>query len=364
MSHATAALQQHTKGIDISSDTDGTHYIIIRSDLHCYLKCTNNADYPPGFKGQKYEISPLHPACAWGDHYTCGSDGFKIIKGNYFITVNDLSHPTNLSLNCQELSTICQGGDNYLNTGPNSYIVIKGDDYISVPDLTSSNATHGTLAPAFKKGLYFYGKNSGIGVLAALIDEDKQNWGIVDWTTSDLDNSSNARKYFVYPDLIDFLPGGISLNFGTASPRWELLKCFTNSSDTALDWTESVSETVGYNKSEFTSLEKNWSVTSEVSMGTSFEAGFLVQSAIEMQFSLSGTYGGASIQTSQEDWSEEHTNTEEVSLHVDSKETVYLWQYRLGFAGAAKSLLFCRDIAITKDPKPPSGSPLPPVTPP
>ena len=360
MSEPTAALMPHKKGIDICNDLDGSHYYIIRSDLHCYLKCSIHVDYQPNYEPQQYEIFPLHPACAWGDHYTCGPDGFNIIKGNNFITVNDLTAPKHMSLNCQKLSEDCQDGNHYLYNGTD-YFIIKGNQVICTPSLTGPSTSTGTLDPTFQNGLYFYAELGGIGVLAALIDEDEQNWGIVDWVTPSLFDSSNADKYFVYPDLLDFLPGGLSITYGIASPRWELLKCFINTSNTALEWKESISKTVGYNKSEFNSLETNWSVTTEVSMGTSFSAGFLVQAAIEMQFSLSSTFGGANIQTSQEDWSEEHTTTEEVLIHVEAGQTVYLWQYRLGFAGAARNLLSCRDIAITNDNKPPSNSPLPPM---
>ena len=95
-------------------------------------------------------------------------------------------------------------------------------------------------------------------------------------------------------------------------------------------------------------------------MGTSFSGGFLVQSAVEVQFSLSTSYGGASIQTTQEDWSEEHTITEQLSVEVEAGKSVYIWQYRLGFSDSANDvLLYCRDLAITNTDTPPTIIPLP-----
>ena len=68
---------------------------IIRSDLGCYMKCNSYLDDPIGGKhGQEFEIYPLDPSCAFGDHYLYGPDGFYIIKNNQFIIVNDLNAPT------------------------------------------------------------------------------------------------------------------------------------------------------------------------------------------------------------------------------------------------------------------------------
>ena len=359
MSNSKAAIQPHTKalGIDTCANTSGDVYFI-RSDLHCYMKCKNNLDYDSQ-DGQKYIIYPLHPSCSWGDHYLKGPDGFIIIKGKNFVTVKQFKAPIDISINVKALSTACQGGENYIYDGTN-YLIIKGDKYTCAPSLTSSNTRSENLYSAYVNALYYYGCDGTVGIITNMIDDAKADWGVVFWSTSSL--KSKGHKYWVYPDVLDFLPGGISTTFGTAAPKWELLKCFNNSSESTLHWEESISKTVGYNKSQFKSLEKNWNVSTESSMGTSFEGGFLVQSAIEAQFSLSTSFGGASIQTSQEDWSDEHTITEAVSLDVAPGKSVYIWQYRLGFAGAASSMLFSRNIAITATDKPPSSTPLPIVS--
>ena len=84
-----------TRGVDICGDSDSVY--IIRSDLHCYIRCTIHLDYSQGYRNdQKYEVFPLHPACSWGDHYVKGPNGFIIINGNSFITVTDLSVPVDI----------------------------------------------------------------------------------------------------------------------------------------------------------------------------------------------------------------------------------------------------------------------------
>ena len=61
--------------------------------------------------------------------------------------------------------------------------------------------------------------------------QDNPNWGVIFTLTSDL--SSSGQDHFVYPDVINFLPGGISVTVGTAEPKWKLLiKSIQNCEDT------------------------------------------------------------------------------------------------------------------------------------
>ena len=70
-------------------------------------------------------------------------------------------------------------------------------------------------------------------VISELVD-----FGTIYTVTSKL--SEAGSSYFVYPDVIDFLPGGISMTYGTAAPRWELLIPVTP--------IQEISKTVGYIK--------------------------------------------------------------------------------------------------------------------
>lgn len=353
----SAALVPHglaAKGIDMCGGSNQAW--IIRSDLHCVLtSISSKLEAPPSESGtQRYIVYPLHPACSGGDHYIKKEAGsFVIIKGKYFATVEDLWSPEN-SIEWNEMSSLCQGGDHYMYTATAKFVIVKGNTFFMVPDLysTTTNAHH-LLQNDMSNGLYYYGLGDNFYAIHELA-KDSINLGTVYTKTDSL--FKEGTDYFVFPDLLNFLPGGISTSFGSASPRWELLKTFTNSSGTALQWSQEVSQTVGYNKSQF---EKNWEVSAEVSISTSFSGGFLVQAAVEAQFSLSTTFGGASIQSNQQDWSEEHTVTESLAVEVGAGKSVYIWQYRLGFSGSATAVLYCRDVGITDSDIPPSMIPLP-----
>ncbi len=67
------------------------------------------------------------------------------------------------------------------------------------------------------------------------------------------------------------------------------------------------------------------------------------------------------MQTSQEDWSEEHSITESIAVEVEPGKSVYIWQFRLGFSNSATDVLFSRDIAITNTSDPPDTIPLPKI---
>ena len=360
MTTATAAIVPHTnplaKGVDICGNE--TSVYIIRSDLSCYMKCDCHLDFPKGQDGQKFEIYPLHPSFAFGDHYLVGpKDTFYIIKNNQFIVASDLSAPTTIPMVSQDLSPLCQNGENYLFI-QNYFMITKKDQYILTSDLTSNSPEQtGTVYGVYLQyGKYYFGARSQINVIT-----ENPDWGVIFTLTSSL--SSSGQDHYVYPDVINFLPGGISVALGTTAPKWQLLKTFTNSKDgAALSWSEKITKTVGFNKSSFQSIEQNWEVTSSVSMGTKFESGFLLKNVIETQFSLTTSFGGASIQSKQEDWNEAYTVEEQLSTTIQPGKSVYIWQFRLGLKGS-DDVLFCRDLQITDTSVPPSNIPLPLIPP-
>ncbi len=360
---AKAAIVPHKKGLyDVCGDDNGNVYII-RSDLLCYLKCRHNLEYHSGEKSQKYTLFPLHPSCSGGDYYIKDQVGFTIIKNSTFFTVSDLTTPVGTNVEGKPLSPFCQRLCNSATAVVRfrqSYYIIQGDSYTIVSSLTSSlSSQEGVkLYARLANALYYYtfraGNNEYLGVIT------QNDNAVIYWRTDDLKENRGGQSRFIYPNLVNFFPGGYSINYGIASSNWELLKCFRNESNTTLNWSEDITKTVGYKKSEFESLEHNWNITAEVSMGTSFEVGFLVPATIEMQFSLSTSYGGAMINTKQEDWSEEKITTEQLSLEIKPGKKVYIWQYRLGFSGQPNSLLYCRDLAMTNSNSPPLKLPLMP----
>ena len=339
------------KGIDICAKNN---IYIIRSDLKCYMKTAlPNLDHAPNFRDQSYTIFPLHPICTGADHYVGGPNGFNIIKDDYFITVSDLSMPIDLPIKKIPLSEYCKGGDNYLYDGQ-QFIIIRGDKYTYADQLTSTNGTSGTLNSSINGGLYYFGApfDDTAGGMFVILQNDV---GVMFATMKKPDTS--AFEYAVYPNVIDFLPGGISVGFGVSTPKWVMIKSVTNSSESSkLEWSESIEKTTGYNKSHFQSLENNWSIDSKLSMGTSFQVGFLVQASIEAQFSLSTSFGGASVQTAQEDWNEAYKTTENISVTIEPNKSIYIWQFRMGL-GVSDDVLFCRDLRMTDTPEPPTSLP-------
>lgn len=369
-SKPAAAIVPHAshlvKGIDICGNA--TNIYIIRSDLGCYMKCDSiHLDYPPSDtttstdkqksdmtgEPQKYEIHPLHPSCTGGDHYMIGpDDNFYIIKGDHFICVSDLSLPMKIPIKVQSLSEHCRDGDNYLYYDGHFYI-IKKDEYTLVSDLTGEKEEVGKILDNYQDGAYFFGAWEYIYIISQVPE-----WGVTFTITKSLRSSDSAQAYFVYPGVVNFLPGGLSVDIGITVPKWELVKSFTNSSNATLQWSENITVTKGYNKSHFQSIENNWSTSTTTSIGTTFEYGSLVTASLEMQFSLTESYGGAQVRTDQEDWNEAYETEEKLSTSIPPSESVYIWQFRLGLKGS-KDVLFCRDLEMTDSHKPPTSMPLP-----
>jgi len=361
-SKRAAAIVPHAssldKGIDICGNASNIY--IIRSDLGCYMKCDSiHLDYAPSdtTNKQKYEIHPLHPSCAGGDHYVIGpKDHFYIIKGDHFIRVSDLSCPLNIPIEIQSLSKHCRNGANYLYYNEHFYIIKKGTgEYTRVSDLTGEEQEVGKILDDYRDGAYFFGAWEYIYIISQVSE-----WGVIFTITKSLRSSHSAQAYFVYPGVVNFLPGGLSVDFGITVPKWELVKSFTNSSNATLQWSENITVTKGYNKSHFQSIENNWSMSTSTSIGTKFESGSVVTASLEMQFSLTESYGGANVRTDQEDWNEAYETQEKLSTEIPPSESVYIWQFRVGLEGS-KDVLFCRDLEMTNNPVPPKKIPLPSV---
>ena len=257
------AISPHVKGIDICGTKD--FVCIIRSDLGCYMKCGGKLD-----SNQQLPIHPLSPSCADGDHYLCKDSTFYIIRGNSFICVNDLTEPTGLDITVKPLAENCENGDHYLSFGGNFCIIFtQKNEYLIVSDLTTGKVIESaTIIKANQNGLYYYGSPSKGKIT---IVQQVSEWGAMYTLTSSL--KELGENYFVYPDVINFLPGGLSTTFGPTEARWELLQSITNECKTApLQWSEKITKTVGYNKSHFQSIEHNWNTTASVSMGTKYQS--------------------------------------------------------------------------------------------
>ena len=347
---------------------------IVRSDLGCYMK-SGVEDLHEG--SQKGDISALHPNCSGGDHYMAFTsvgllirEMFIVIKGNDFRQVRDLTKDADAVTGT--LHKKCQGGDFYLAawravpyfnpiSGP-SYIIIfaKNWKYLVVSDLsTAKDAEEYELHDNCKGGLYYWADNSGRPKYY-LVKPDQ--WGVQFHFTTDLHTDSNAGNMSFHPSVTNFLPGGMAVTMGPTFGVWQQIGFIgINSESAPVQYTRTVQKTIGYKKQALHSVQENWTVSTsfstELSTGITIEK--ILEASCKQQFSYSTSYGGQVVDTTQEDWSEERTTTEEFSITLQPGECLHVWQYKLGFTENNRDVLHCNYLQFTGTPTQPTNIPLP-----
>ncbi|XP_067266532.1 uncharacterized protein [Chanodichthys erythropterus] len=331
------------KGTDFCGVND--YYYIIRSDLGCYMQ---SSDYN---KGLDLSIFSLHPACQDGDHYLGHEDGyFYIIKGNSYRRVTNLS--TDSGAVVYSLHPNCRGGDHYLSAFGNFYIIFQGKGtYRRTTNMNQDlDAVEYSLHPNCRDGLYYWGLPNNYYFLKPV-----SKWGVEYYKGTDFSKDECTAVYSVHPDVLNFLPGGLSVTIGPSFGIWENIKTISNDSNTPVTWTKKITRRVGYNKEKMTQITHNWKIAASVST----ESGGLAALIAKMQFSFSAEYGGSHVSTEKESWNEMTEEEEQLTLQLKPNESVYLWQYKLGLG--EEPVLFCRDLKIDDDPNPPTEVPLPPA---
>ncbi|XP_038226384.1 uncharacterized protein LOC119842395 isoform X2 [Dermochelys coriacea] len=320
------------------------YYYIVRSDLGCYMRSTNFNE------GKDLNVYSLHPSCQGGEHYLAHQDDlFYIIKGGAYRRVSNMN--TDTAAVVYNLHPNCQGGDHYLSAFGSFYIVFQSKGvYRKVTNMnTDSDAVEYSLHPSCRDGLYYWGVK-GYYYFVKPHDE----WGIQYYRTTNFHENVDAVTYSFHPDVVNFLPGGLAITQGSAFGTWEAIKTISNDSNTPITWNKKITRKVGYAKEKMSSIEHNWSV----SISASYQSGALTEAIAKYQFSLTTQYGGKSINTEKENWSEATDVEESVNLTLQPKEKIYIWQYQLGLG--KKSVLFCRDMKFNDNPNPPTEVPLPP----
>ncbi len=158
------------KGTDIIGD-NYTH--IVRPELGDYMTLS-------AYRGKTVTSNRLHDSCLDGSHYFAykGRDYtyFLFIRGNFFVTVTDLSTGANREEGT--LHETCQGGDFYLATSKYHkftsspvFIVIfaKSGTFRAVSDLSSGKPSEYlqydgreeyNLHPGCQNGLYYWSTKS------------------------------------------------------------------------------------------------------------------------------------------------------------------------------------------------------------
>lgn len=182
-------------------------------------------------------------------------------------------------------------------------------------------------------------------------------WSVEFCHAPDLTIKKQTAVCSVHPDVLNFLPGGLSVTKGPATGMWENIKTITNDSNTPMTWQKKITKKVGYNKEKMTQMTHNW----KIAASASFESGALSALIAKIQLSFSIEYGGSRVNTENESWNEATEEEELLSFELKPKESVYVWQYKLGLG--QEPLLFCHDLKITNEPNCPTEVPLPPAQP-
>lgn len=291
------------------------HFYIIRSDLDCYMKTTDLKN------GTNITISKLHPSCKDGDHYIGHTNNsIYIIKGDTYRRVKDLT--TDSGSYYKKIHSSYQGGDHYFSTFGKFYVLFKKDGvYKTTSHLTSdSDEKQYELQPELSDGLYYWGRTFHFYVMKI-----NSEWGPEYHKGSNFSKNSCDSIASVHPDVLNFFPGGLSITKGKTVGRWESLKTICNDSNTPLEWKNTVTRKVGYNKEKMTEITQNWKIAASVK-GTATD---LLGLIAKCQISLSAEYGGSEVNTTNESWNEVTEKEEELSLELQPNENVYLWQYRM-----------------------------------
>ena len=322
------------RGIDFCATKD--YYYIIRSDLGVYMRSKNFNE------GSDIKIFSLSPACQWGDHYLATKDCFYIIKGDEYRRVNNMNEDKDAVV--YTLHPNCRGGSHYYSAFGNYYIVFADRGvYRRVENMnTDEGAVEYSIHQAFKDGLYFWGTT---GHVYCLKQADK--WSVTYHRSTNMNLDDNPATFSIHESVLNFLPGGLAQTTGKAFGYWHNIKSFANDTDVPVDWERSIKKTVGFNRSEMSSIEHNWSIK----IGTQYQSGLLSEAISKYQFSLTAQYGGKNVNTKQQQWSSMTEESETLNLHIKPYSKVYIWQYQMGF-GQEKNL-FSPDLEITENSNPP-----------
>ncbi|XP_056604830.1 uncharacterized protein LOC130421130 [Triplophysa dalaica] len=325
-----------TKGVDICAGKEYTY--IIRSDLGCYMQISDL------HKGSDLTVFKLHPSCQNGDHYLADMDGhFYIIKGESYRRVTDLS--TDADAVVEELDPDFRDGEHYLGINKFFVVIFKGRGIFRITSGLGSVSTDVklNLKPESSNGLYYWGLSDCCCFLKPV-----SKWEVEYCKGADLEKDDSLLVYSVHPDVVNFLPGGLSLTQGPAFGRWENIKSIQMNCDTTGTWRNKITKKVGFNKEKMIQIMHNW----KICPSSLIQSGDLAGLIAKVQFSMSAEYGGSHVNTEKQSWNEVTEVEEELSLELKPKQCLYVWQYRLGFCD--EPVLFCRDLIIGDEPNPPT----------
>ncbi|KAJ8392003.1 hypothetical protein AAFF_G00083130 [Aldrovandia affinis] len=302
-------------------------------------------------KGSDIKIKELHPACQHGDHYLGDVKGyFYIIKGNTYRKVSSLITDDNAEV--KELSQKCQGGDFYLSANDRFFIIFqkKGHFLVTFNLSEDGEMKEYPLHADSSHGLYYWGT-----VKQGYLVKPTDDWGSIKYySTTSFQKDENSYSISFHRDVINFLPGGLTITRGPSFAMWESIKTIHNDSSTPIEWNKKIVRKEGYAKEKMSSIEENWEVSASLS-------GDITALIVKVQLGLNAKYGGKSIDTSQESWTLATEEEETINLTLKPKGKIFVWQFKLGFG--REPVLFCRDLKFDHSAEPPTQLPFPPMKP-
>ena len=344
------------KGIDFCGQ--GSYQYIIRSDLGCYMKAYHVRD-----GDDPVTIHPLHPSCAWGDHYMATPDHFYIVKGDECRIVDDLRTGANPKM--IKLHQDCRNGDFYMAQSSNSFFIIRLSSYRSiclcVKDLEKgSEAKNWPWRKAIEendlhadciKGHYYWATTTYFYFLKPI-----SKWSLEYHRTKDLCTpNKEGRDFPVYPPITAFLPGGLAVIMGPAIAKWELIKTIDNTNGSADFNSKGVMRKNGYKKQALHSVQCNWTVSAQEGLTTEKVA----TAALKQLFSHPLIHCGCEFDCTEEDWTEEHEVKVDYDIIVPRANCRYIWQLKFGMGKGEQyqDIFYTQRIETTDTLSPPPGLP-------
>ena len=326
----------------------GDYQYIIRSDLGCFVK----ARQVLAAGNDPVTIHPLHPNCAWGDHYVATPHHFYIIKGKECRKVTDLctgADPITFSLNAE-----CQDGVFYMAKDSKKFFIIKKSNNDCFPyecklveDLKNGHASNEQMldkyrTPDAERGVdlgsrYHWATTGYVYFLKPIT-----TWSLEYHRTKDLfKDAEKCNDYPVYPPITAFLPGGLAVIMGPTFDRWEQLLSIPGSNATNKVDNLTIKRKHGYKKPTVNPVQHKWN-TSQSERSTGFTTEDIFKAALKRTFYFPAEYGGLAVDATKEDWSDV-TEVEEVI--TPPGQHVCVWQYVLGIGDHV--VLYTKHVKMT-----------------
>ncbi|OCT63350.1 hypothetical protein XELAEV_18044448mg [Xenopus laevis] len=198
-------------------------------------------------------------------------------------------------INIFNLHPSCSNGDHYVAHKDDFFFyIIKGNSYRRVTNMNKDKDVY-TLHPNCQggdhyltSGAYFY------------LPELRYGWGLLYYRSGNFNNDEDSNTF-------SFL----SLAFSQVA--WPLPKVHHLAH--GITWTKKITKKVVYEKEKMSSIDHNWKISLEVSM----ETGGLSPLIAKSQFSLKTEYGGCSINTERENWTQATEVEESLSITLQPK---------------------------------------------